>query len=67
MRVKVLMSTLTLVGAVAAPIALAAPASAAEAALCEVSVIIHQQPGVIVESGKVGVETGEYEPYTNCI
>ena len=40
----------------------AGPAAADDAAVCETGVIIHKYPGV----GVIWVETGQYEPYTNC-
>jgi hypothetical protein len=55
-----------LVAASAAMLAmpLAAPASADAAAGCTAGVIVHENPKV--STNPVFVETGEYEPYSDC-
>jgi hypothetical protein len=68
MQIKRILLAATVVGAaVAAPLVVTSSASAEPLALCEVSVTIEKQPGVIIEPNKVGVETGEYRPYTDCV
>lgn len=43
---------------------LAAPATAADADACSAGVIVHQDPRV--STNPVSVETGKYEPYSDC-
>lgn len=44
----------------------AGPAAADDSQICEVSVIVHEQPSVDPNPQRPKVETGEYEPYTDC-
>jgi hypothetical protein len=45
---------------------LTATSASAAPELCEVSVYIDKYPAVYT-GNPVGVETGEYRPYTNCV
>ena len=58
----------------AAAIAMIVPTAGAASAgelegteLCYVVLVVDKNPGVILENGRVGVETGEYHVEQNCV
>lgn len=47
--------------------AASASAETSDSAQCFAVLVVDKAPGVILEGGRVGLETGEYHYETNCI
>ncbi len=56
---------LTAVSAALVAMPLTGPAAASESELCETGVIVHEGPSW--GTNPIYVETGQYQPYTNCL